>query len=65
MIRIMPSSPDYDEISNLANLLAIAHNAHMYQCDLPDAELAALIDTLEAEMLDAIDSAIVERIFGG
>ena len=56
-VRILPSSPDYEEINLLAAKIAILKNPHMYNLalDIPQAEMAAVITEYEQQLQELLD----------
>ncbi len=57
ILRSFPASHfHYNRVNDLCNRLAIAVNAHMYNPDIPDAEIKAIKATLESYLEEELDS---------
>jgi hypothetical protein len=56
-IRILPSSPDYEEINLLATKIAVLKNPHLYNAgqDIPQAEVEAALSDYEEELQELLD----------
>jgi hypothetical protein len=56
-IRVLPSSPDYEEIDQLTSKIAILKNPHLHKIaqDIPQAELKAILLECEQELQDLLD----------
>lgn len=55
-IRILASSPDYEEINQLTTKIAMLKNPHLHKSvqEIPQAELKAALVTLEQELQDLL-----------
>jgi hypothetical protein len=56
-IRILPSSPDYEEIDLLTTKIAILKNPHLHKValDIPQTEAKAALIALEQELQELLD----------
>jgi hypothetical protein len=56
-IRILASSPDYEEINLLNTKIAMLKNPHLHRIfqDVPPAELKAALIDLEQELQELLD----------
>ena len=56
--KVSPTSLDYEEINELAQMIAIAKNLHIipgYEGDIPEAERKAIISQLEGVLGELLD----------
>ncbi len=55
--RILPSSPDYEEIDQLASKIAMLKNPHLHKIvqEVPEAELKATLLQYEQELQELLD----------
>jgi hypothetical protein len=56
-IRILPSSPDYEEINLLATKIAVLKNPHLHFAgqDVPQAEVEAALCGYEEDLQELLD----------
>jgi len=56
-IRILASSPDYEEINLLTTKIAMLKNPHLYKIlhDVPQAEAKAALTAIEQELQELLD----------
>lgn len=59
--RVLPSHPDYEELNNHAQMLAIATNPHLFfnVQEIPTVEQAVLLDDIYVGMYELLDGGIM------
>lgn len=58
-VRILPTSPDYEEINDISNKIALIKNPHLNfgykEADMPEAERRAAETTLKNRLQELLD----------